>query len=310
MSEERKLSWTDVHVHLQDKRFGDNLDLVFDRARKNNVDRFVCSATGPADWTSVQKIGADNENVLVTYGIHPWFVNGISGDWENWLRLLLQEAFPFKIRSESQEKSLLPVNPKTDSDEKIFRYLPGVGEIGLDFAIREKNADVQEDYFRRQLALANEKKVPVVLHSVHAVDRVLEILADYRDIPLYLFHGFVGTEEQIRQTVDLGAFFSFSRRNTLPQNVKSLETIEKVPRDRILLESDGPTLVSGNTMSKHSAPPVLIQQRSSDGFLLDEPARIRETLDELAGIRNMAPEKLALQLMINEKRFFMNWPRA
>ena len=307
---------TDVHVHLQDKRFGSDLEAIFDRARQAGVGRFLCSATGPGDWFSLQKLARRYDHVLVTYGIHPWFTSGISGDWESWLRILLDEgtSFDFPL-SDSVERSAGVEKTKEGqksawaglSEDRDF--MPGIGEIGLDFALHDKNIAEQENFFRKQLIIAQEMRSPVVLHTVRAVDRVLEILADYKDIPLFLFHGFVGTKEQIERVSDLGGFFSFSRRNIQPKNVKSLETIVSVPRDRILLESDGPVLAPRNTRPVKSAPALALQERDSQGDLLDEPAQISLTLRKIAEIRKTDSDELTQQIMINEKRFFRNWPR-
>lgn len=276
---------SDVHVHLQDRRFGSDLTIVFDRANQRKVERFICSATTPGDWTTVRKIGEEYENVLVTYGIHPWYQSGISGDWEVWLASLLED------RSGKSP------------------YYSGVGEIGLDFAMREKNTIRQEDFFRKQLALANDKKRPIILHTVHSVDQTLVLLKEYNEIPLYLFHGFVGTSPQIEQIVDKGGFFSFSYRNVRIENEEGRETIKQIPRDRILLESDGPSLIPSREVMGKDQMIIMRQDLNEDGFLLNEPALVPTLLEQIAVLKKMPVDEFRRQIQLNEKRFFNSWPK-
>lgn len=273
--------WSDVHVHLQDNRFGSDLDIVFNRAEEKNVRRMICSATSPADWRRVEQLGQKRPQLLTTYGIHPWFLRGINGDWEQYLKSML-----FRV-------------PRSG-------FCPAVGEIGLDFAMREKDESLQEDFFRRQLHMAHQFQVPVIIHSVQATDRILSILSEFPRFPTLLFHGFVGTQQQIDKIIDLGGYFSFSFQNIKPNHKKAIETIIQTPLDRILLESDGPLLFPSKAVFG-SNPPLMLEELGNDGFLLNEPALIPVVAAEIQKLKNVPWEIFCQHIQNNEKSFFAHW---
>lgn len=278
----------DAHVHLQDGRFGDELPRYFERARRRGVRRFVCSGTSPADWNKTAKIARTYPDVWPTFGVHPWFVGKSRGDWQTALKIVLD--------------STVAADGRTGA---------AIGEIGLDFIVREKNFVEQEDAFRFQLELANERKLPIVVHSVRANPSVLKALAEYSKIPTILLHGWVATRDEIEKAVDLGAFFSFSPRSVRPNAVRSRETIAAVPRDRILLESDGPNPLPPNGYANptSSIATIALQERDADGALCCEPAAVADVAAEIGAIRSVKADEFFRQLALNERRFFQYWPR-
>lgn len=284
--------FSDVHVHLQDKRFGASSDEVaryLDRARALGVRRFVCSGTSPADWNRTLDLTKKLDGVYPTFGTHPWHVGRISGDWLAILATLLDQTVA-----------------------KDGRTRPALGEVGLDFAVQGCNEAVkqlQEDALRAQLDLASERALPVVLHSVRANDRVLKIMRQYSKTPAWLLHGWTATEREIDEALDLGAFFSFSQRSVHPNALRARATIAAVPRDRILLESDGPTPTppGGYAGAPTTFSAISLQERDADGFLLAEPASLVSTAKEICAIRKTPQEDFFKQLALNERRFFQFW---
>ncbi len=278
----------DAHVHLQDPRFGDDLSFYFERARRRGVRRFVCSGTSPADWNATAQIAKTFPDVLPTFGLHPWFVAKTSGDWTTALKIVLDST----VAADGQTRAAL-------------------GEIGLDFVVREKNFDAQEAAFRTQLEIANERRLPIVVHSVLANERVLQILPEYGKIPAILLHGFVGTPSEIDKASDLGAFFSFSPRSVRPKAAQARQTIAAVPRDRILLESDGPTPLPPNGYANptSSISTIARQERDETGAILCEPAAVVDVAAEICAIRQTASDDFFRQLELNERRFFQSWPK-
>ncbi|MBQ5790495.1 MAG: TatD family hydrolase, partial [Thermoguttaceae bacterium] len=84
---------SDVHSHLQDGRFGDDLTVYFERAKARGVRRFVCCGTSPADWKKTAAIAKKYPDVLPTFGVHPWNVGRIDGDWATALKMMLDASF-------------------------------------------------------------------------------------------------------------------------------------------------------------------------------------------------------------------------
>ncbi|MDO5581641.1 MAG: TatD family hydrolase [Planctomycetia bacterium] len=274
---------TDHHVHLQNPLFGGDLGIVFDRSRKNGITRWICCATAPGEWSRIKEIGSQYPEVLTAYGIHPWFVKGMSGDWETWLKILL------------------------DDRSGLTSYRPGLGEIGLDFAVRKETFPLQEEIFVKQLAIADERSLPVVIHSVRSVNRILDLIGSYSRIPLFLFHGFCGSGDQITRIIDRNGFFSFSLREIDEKNQKGRAAIQEVPRDRILLESDGPGKIPPRSILGGERNLISQLPLGPDHFLLNEPGMIPRTLQEIARIKKIDEDDLRNQIVINQARFLSSW---
>jgi len=284
-----KLNAADVHVHLQDKRFGEtweDVERYLERAKEQGVVKFVCNGTSPADWKRTAEIARRFENVYPSFGVHPWNVGKISGD----RFAILADLLDAVVAKDGETRAAL-------------------GEVGLDFAVRgcdEKIKKAQEDDLRAQLQLANDRAIPTTLHSVHANDRLLKIMAEYPKIPVWLLHGWTATQEEVDRALELGAFFSFSRRSVVETAKRARATILAVSRDKILLESDGPILLPSDGYAGAERT-VLIQGRDSDGFILDSPCSLSETARSICSIRGVSFDDFVRQLGVNERRFFQNW---
>lgn len=279
---------SDVHSHLQDGRFGDDLTVYFERARARGVRRFVCCGTSPADWRKTAEIARKYPDVFPTFGVHPWNVGRIEGDWETALKIALDAT----LSADGVSGAAL-------------------GEVGLDFAVRELDAAAQEAVFRTQLEIANERKLPVVVHSVRANDLALTVLRDYSKVPVWLLHSWTASEAQIERALASNVFFSFSPRCVAPNAVRARETVAKVPRDRILVESDAPTPLPPNGYGKPASQiaSFVVEARDSDGVLLSAPASVVEVAEAIAAIRKTPNDEFYRQLALNEKRFFQCWPK-
>ena len=112
----------DSHLHLQDPVLFDNLNAVLYDAREAGVDKMVVNGTTPDDWASVSDLAQSIPEVSAFYGLHPWYVNEYPDGWQESLRYILTK------------------NP-----------LAGVGEIGLDKWIPNRDWVRQQEAFLTQL---------------------------------------------------------------------------------------------------------------------------------------------------------------
>ncbi len=153
------------------------------------------------------------------------YINIHTHKWvENELTISARGIHPFDALSGSE---LL----KEDFDSSI----EAVGEIGLDFSI-DTPREVQEQLFIEQLQLADQLGLPVVLHSVRAVDRTLEILSKFTSLRAVIFHGFIGSTQQAKRATDRGYFLSFGHRCFA--SPKTLEALRTTPLDNLFFETD------------------------------------------------------------------------
>ena len=138
-----------------------------------------------------------------------------------------------------------------------------VGEIGLDYHYEDAAPkEEQIAWFRRQLALAGEKNLPVVVHDRDAHEDTMTLLREYR--PRGVVHCFSGSVEMMREVVGLGMYIGLGGVTTFKNARRPLEVAKAVPLDRLLLETDAPYL----------APEPLRGQRCHSGLIAHTAACI------------------------------------
>ena len=171
--------------------------------------------------------------------------------------------------------------------------LRAIGEIGLDYSHEGAEPVVQRALFERQLALAAEWGLPVIVHSREAVDDTLASLraAGSRALAaegrLGVLHCFTGDQDFAEQVLSLGMMVSFSGIATFRNAAPLRAVAATIPDDRILVETDCPYLA-----------PVPLRGR------VNEPAFVSHTLRCLATVRGVAPERLAALTRDNALRLF------
>ena len=197
------LEYIDSHCHIDnEKSFSD----AFVRAQQSGVVGCVLNSCSESDWHTIVQLARSYENVCGAIGVHPWYLDSVTKNMESDLDALLSD------------------NPNLI-----------VGEIGLD-KMRD-NFSFQEKNFVRQLEIAIKYKRVVNLHCVRAWDVVLKILKSYRDeLPKIVVHSFDGTQNAIDFDADLYFSYSPDVANTNYKRVR--ESVRKVPKDKILVESD------------------------------------------------------------------------
>lgn len=121
--------------------------------------------------------------------------------------------------------------------EKGIAAADAIGEIGLDFACNVPHEE-QERIFRAQLTLAEQYQKPVVLHCVRAFEEVMQVLRDF-NLPVVIFHGFIGSVEQAQRSVKQGYYLSFGERTF--RSPKTVEAMRSTPLSHLFVETDEST---------------------------------------------------------------------
>lgn len=140
----------------------------------------------------------------------------------------------------------------TDPDQKRaveaeIASADAAGEIGLDF-VAEVDREVQREMFVAQLKIAKKHRKPVVLHCVRAFEPTMKVLSTF---PVkVVFHGFIGSVQQMNQAVEAGYYISFGDRTFA--SPKSLKALREVPLERLLLETDTVSITIEEIYSKVS----------------------------------------------------------
>lgn len=116
----------------------------------------------------------------------------------------------------------------------VGQGVDAIGEIGLDYACNA-NREVQQRVFEAQLSIAERENLPIVLHCVRAFEPVMRTLARYR-LRAVIFHGFIGSVQQMQRAVDAGYYLSFGERTF--RSPKTVEALRRTPPERLFFETD------------------------------------------------------------------------
>ena len=201
----------DAHNHLQDARLAPHREAILAALQKEGVAGMVVNGSCEDDWPEVLALARSCPQVIPSFGYHPWHVKERSPDWQAALLRHL-DAVPSAI-----------------------------GEIGLDWWIKDHDIAQQEEVFAWQLRLAAERSLPVSIHCLQAWGRLLEIL---RAGPCprcgFLLHSFGGPREMIAPLAELGAYFSIPGYFAHERKARQREALGYMPPDRLLIETDAP----------------------------------------------------------------------
>lgn len=162
-----------------------------------------------------------------------------------------------------------------------------IGEIGLDYHYDDTPREVQQYWFRRQLELADQVGLPVVIHEREAHGDGLEIVRKWADKVPGVFHCFSGSAEMAKEIVSLGWMISFTGVLTFKNARRAIEAAQAIPLDRIMIETDCP----------YMAPTPYRGKRNHSGY-------VPKVAEKLAEIKGLSVEEIAAITTENGKRFF------
>ncbi len=193
---------------------------------------------------------------------------------------------PLAVRAEDLDRQLEAL-----ADLLARPAVVAVGELGLDGRRGMPARDLQERALDAQLALARSRGLPVILHCVRRLGRLVEILEAAGPLPAGgLVHGFSGPAEMVEPLLRLGLCLSFGGLVTRPSSKRCRAAALIVPADRLLIESDTP-----------DHPPAWCQGPS-------EPAALRHVVAALAQLRGVEPESIAALTAANARRLYRLGP--
>lgn len=218
----------DSHAHLEMKEFDHDREKVVERARQAGVDFIVTVGTNLALSRKAVELAEKHESIYATVGIHPHdVVNTDNKTFDTLLELAHRK--------------------------KVVAY----GEIGLDFFRNISPQEKQLDLFGRQLELASELKLPVIIHDREAHEQTLK-LVKASSIRCGVFHCFSGDYNMAKQCIDLGFYISVPGVVTYDKAKTIQDVVRQVPLSSILLETDAPYLAPIPHRGKRNEPSFII----------------------------------------------------
>jgi len=210
----------DTHAHLDPAE----APAVLERAREAGVDRVIAIATTVAQAAETLAIAEQHDGVYACLAIHPHEA-GSPGDLDELRRLLAHER------------------------------AVAVGETGLDYFRDYAPHDAQRTLFDRQLALAAELRKPVVIHTRAAEEDTLAALRDFKGT--VILHCF-SSPAMLEPALERGWYVSFAGNVTYPKAPELRAAAARVPRDRLLAETDSPYLAPQPVRGGRNEPAFLV----------------------------------------------------
>lgn len=217
----------DSHVHLNLPQFRDDLDQVLANAREAGVTRMVNIGFDLESSRETVALTQRYPFVLGAVGVHP------------------HDARTYNAEIESQLAGML-TRPS----------IIAVGEIGLDYFRDLSPRDAQQDAFRRQITLARDHEMPIIIHCRDAAEDVLRILAEEGSQYDGVFHAFAGDTKMAEEVLSLGFHIGVGGVVTF-KNARLREVVPEVPLDSIVLETDCPYLAPVPFRGKRNEPAYL-----------------------------------------------------
>ncbi len=278
----------DTHAHLNFSAYNKDLDEVIKRALAQDIWMINVGSKYETSKKAVE-IAEKYKGVYAAIGLHP-----------------IYSATEFvKVKTDPEEGSFNVKEESFDKDKYIklarpHRYakrcgraesdkVVAIGEIGLDYYYKPKTKSKLEQFkqkqkqvFIKQLEMAEELNLPVILHCRMAHKDLIEILKDYS--LKGVVHCFTGNWQEAKQYLDLGFYIGL---NGIMYKMDLEEVIKKTPLEKILVETDCPYLT----------PPKAESSRN-------EPVFIKYIIDKIARIRNIDSQKIAEITFSNAKSLF------
>ena len=246
---------THAHIDMLEKTLAETLQ---------NMDNFgvkkaVIPAVEEATFDKIIQIASSSENLFGMLGI-----------------------FPSEAKTYTQE-----LGDKFKEISKNNKKIVAIGEIGLDYYWDKSFVELQKEVFVKQINLANELGLPIVVHDREAHKDSYDILKEHNKNSKVLFHCFSGSVEFMKECVKQGWYIALGGVVTFKNAVKMKDVAKEVPLENLVLETDSPYLT-----------PVPFRGKPN------EPAYVKYVAEEIAKLREMDLAELIDITTQNAERFF------
>lgn len=247
----------DTHTHLLDEKFDELREKILLDLAIKDVRYIVECAADEADSVRAVALAEEHTAVFAAVGVHPHSASEYT----------------------EQTKNVLSVLAK-------HKKVVAIGEIGLDYHYDFSPRDVQKEVFEKQIRLALELDLPIVVHSREATQDTMKLLKKYPSVRGEL-HCFSGSADTAKELLDMGYYIAFGGALTFKNAKKPIEAAGVVPLERLLIETDCPYMT-----------PVPYRGTTN------KPEYVAIVAQKLAEIKQISVEQIAQATTQNAKDFF------
>ena len=248
----------DTHAHLNDPAFDEDREELMAGLAEKGIGYVMNAGCSLASSRDIVRMAENYPWLYASVGSHPDSADEVNEE-------VIQEY-----------RKLCELSPKVKA----------IGEIGLDYYYEDIPREIQQKAFRMQMALAKEVDLPVIIHEREAHDDGMRIVKEFPGVT-GVFHCYSGSAEMARQLVNMGWYIGFTGVLTFKNARKAVETAERIPLERIVLETDCPFM----------APEPFRGKRNDPGYLY-------RMAERLAEIRGLSVEEVTAITTENARRLY------
>lgn len=230
------LTGVESHAHLNGPKYLDDFDEMLERAKNSGLAYIMQVFMSSAAWEAHRRRFDAHPEVYFTIGVHPTDI----------------------LRHGDIDAELARIRAIIEADMAGEKRIRGMGEMGLDYYWKEVPPGPQKDAFKKQLAMARELGLPVVIHCRDAVEDTFAVLEEenFANYPL-LWHCFGGDAAMAKRIIDHGWHLSIPGPVTFPANQALRGALAAIPLNRMMMETDCPYLAPMPHRGKRNEPAYL-----------------------------------------------------
>lgn len=250
----------DSHAHLNDERFDEDREELINSLKAKGVDLVLNPGACIETSKSSVELANKYDFIYAAVGVHPHDVGEMTEDDIETLRKLSLE------------------------NEKV----KAIGEIGLDYYYDNSPREIQKKWFKRQIELANELKLPIIIHDRDAHGDTFEIIKNTKSPEIgCVLHCYSGNVELAKEYVKMGCYISIPGTVTFKNNKKTREVAKEIPLEYLLIETDSPYMAPEPHRGKRN-----------------DPSLVQFVADKIAQEKGISYEQVCEATKENAKRFF------
>lgn len=242
----------ETHAHYDDDRFKEDRDVTIQRVCDSGVAPIINVGASISSTKTTMELAEKYDFIYAAVGVHPSDIADLNDETFAWLK-----------------------------QQTLWEKTVAVGEIGLDY-YWDKEADVQEKqryWFKRQLELAAEVSLPVIIHSRDAAEDTMKIMKEAATKGIRgVIHCYSYSPEMAQEFIKMGYYIGVGGVVTFKNAKKLVQTVSELPLDRILLETDCPYMAPephrGTRNDSSNIPHVISKIAEIKGITPDEVERV------------------------------------
>ena len=252
------MSFVDSHCHINFRELAENITDVLAKMQQNDVLNALCVSVNLADFPEVLALASQYPHIYASVGVHP--------DYEQ-----VEEPTVARLVALAQHAKVV-----------------AIGETGLDYLRLTGDLEWQRERFRTHIRAARECAKPLIIHTRNAAEATLRIMAEEGAADAGgVLHCFTESWEVAQQALDMGFYISFSGIITFKSALQIKAVAQRVPLDRMLIETDSPYLA-----------PVPFRGK------LNQPGYVKHVAEEIALLRGISVAEVGLRTSENFARLF------